>query len=169
MKNVFLLFFIFNIINFLKYSKEQEEIYYYKIEEVFEYLNDQLFDSDNDYKDIINSLSNIFQNSYAFNEISKNPPQPEFNKSYHTKVDIQKKLENIEYSDGLCIYDFYKKIKEALYDLKDMHIKIDFTLDDFKKFILVRPFYFSINLVIYSTSKISNIVMTFHIYQINIF
>ena len=144
MKNVFLLFFIFNIINFLKYSKE--EIYYYKIEEVFEYLNDQLFDSDNDYKSIIDSLSNIFQNSYAFNEISKNPPQPEFNKSYHTKVDIQKKLENIEYSDGLCIYDFYKKIKEALYDLKDMHIKIDFTLDDFKKFILVSPFYFSIKL-----------------------
>ena len=40
----------------------------------------------------------------------------------------------------------YKKIKEALYDLKDLHIKIDFIEDDFKKFNLVSPFEFSIEL-----------------------
>ena len=124
-----------------EYSIEQdEETHYYKLDEVHEYFNLNILE-EYQYKEILNSISKIFSNSYAFNEISKNPPQPNFDENYYKKINIQEKLEAIDCSSPtLNKYEFYLKIMEALADLKDNHIKINFFEDNFDKFFLVGPF-----------------------------
>ena len=132
------------IIHLFKYTIEQDELYYYNLGDVYEYLNLNTLE-ENEYNSIINSISNIFLNSYAFNEISKNPPQPFFSNNYHQKIDIQEKLEKIDTSiPNLNKYDFYLKIMEVLYELKDLHIKLNFIEDGFEKFSLVSPFIYII-------------------------
>ena len=125
----------------LKYSFEQEEVYYYTIDEVYSEHFSLYRLEEADYKEIIQSLSKIFLNSYAFNEISKSPPQPYFDNNYYKIVNIQEKLESIDCSiPELNMYEFYLKIMEILSDLKDMHIKISFKENNFDKFALVNPF-----------------------------
>ena len=132
------------IIYLFKYAFEQDDLYYYQLEDVYEYLNYNTLE-ENEYKENINNISNIFLNSYAFNEISKNPPQPYFSNNYHQKLNIQEKLKEIDCSiPELNKYDFYLKIMEVLSELKDMHIKLNFIEDGFEKFSLVSPFIYII-------------------------
>ena len=131
---------------FFKLSLGQEEPFHYTIDEFYEYLSNQIWEEE-DYRNIIKNISKIFLNSYAFNEISKNPPQPNFDNNYHKIINIQEKLESIDCSDPeLNNYVFYMKIMEILSELKDMHIKLSFTLDQFDKFALVSPFNYKIKL-----------------------
>ena len=132
---------------FFRYPCEQVgDTFYYTIDEVYEdHFSLYVFEEENDCVEIINSISNIFLNSYAFNEISKNPPQPYFDKNYYKAINIQERLESIDCAKPeLNMYEFYTKIMEILSELKDMHIKLSFNDYDFNKFSLVSPFNYAI-------------------------
>ena len=61
---------------------------FYPIDDVYEYLDIQGFEDEENFIYILKNLSIIFENSYAFNDISKNPPQPDFSDDYHKTVNI---------------------------------------------------------------------------------
>ena len=83
-------------------------------------------------------MSIIFENSYAFNDIAKNPPQP--SKNYHSIVDIQEQLKEIELKDIKDAYDFFRKIFIILADLKDPHLRMFFNQCYFNYFFIIGPF-----------------------------
>ena len=91
------------------------EDYFYDVEDIFTYLDDTGLE-DNEYQEVLGNISKVFQNSYAFFDIAKNPPNPD----YYSKVDIQQRLSEINASDS-NFYQFYQKISNALADLKDSH------------------------------------------------
>ena len=127
---IILLISLFFLVNSLK------GIYYNSIDEVYKYLDlDRL--SDNDYQEILEKISIIFSNSYAFNEISKNPPQPY--KNYHSIVDIQTRLKKID-TKNINSFEFYRKLLYSLSDLKDDHIRIFMNDFIFNNFYIVGPF-----------------------------
>lgn len=76
-------------------------------------------------KAVIGNLSSTFSEAYTFNEISKNPPQPEFDKKYYEKIDIQERLKTLDknYSN---YFEFYQEIKKQLSGLKDAHLQLNF-------------------------------------------
>ena len=45
-----------------------------------------------DLENIKKNLSIIINDYYAFNQIAKNPPQPNFDSNYHNQVDVIKEL-----------------------------------------------------------------------------
>ena len=114
---IFLIFFsnLFIILSLYHY----DPIYVLK-----EYLNKQKED-EKQLKDILKHLSETFNESYAYNEIAKNPPQPYFDKNYHKKVDIQKSLKEIK-TTNISFYEFYQQINRKISELKDLHIDIQF-------------------------------------------
>ena len=71
-------------------------------------------------------LSKTFEDAYAFNEISKNPPNPSFSNNYYKKVNIQKVFNDIN-SKNSNIYKFYQDLKKVLFSLEDLHISLDLT------------------------------------------
>ena len=109
---------------------------YYSVDELFSYLDNQGLE-DEEYQEILEKISKIFANSYAFYDISKNPPQPFEN--YHSVVDIQKRLKQIETHD-INSYEFYRRVLYTLSDLKDPHIRLFMEDFDFKYFYIVGPF-----------------------------
>ena len=116
---------------------------FYPIDDVYEYLDIQGFEDEENFIYILKNLSIIFENSYAFNDISKNPPQPDFSDDYHKTVNIANIFNNIN-TTNINAYDFYKKIAIALSDLRDAHIQLLFNEFEFKDFFLVSPFEFYI-------------------------
>ena len=110
--------------------------FFYNPEDIFTYL-DEYGLPDDEYQVILGNISKVFQNSYAFYDISKNPPNPD----YHSKVDIQQRLSEINVSDS-NYYQFYQKISNALADLKDSHIKITLEDNDYEDLYIVSPFDF---------------------------
>ena len=114
-----MIFFLF--ISFLKIIFS---LYYYDPFQVLEYLNKE---KENEYelKEIIKYISDVFKDNYAYNEISKNPPQPYFSQNYHKKVDIQILLNEIN-TKNLSFYQFYQQINKCFSEFKDLHIDIQF-------------------------------------------
>ena len=105
---------------------------YYSVDELFTYLDNQGLE-DEEYQEILEKISKIFSNSYAYYDIAKKPPQPYQN--YHSVVDIQKKLEEIETKD-INSYEFYRRISYALSDLKDPHIRLFMQNFDFQYIVI---------------------------------
>ena len=137
--NYLSLFFIF--VSFqLIYSGNRK---YFKIDEIFKVF-DGLKTKESDLKIIVDSLSSLFEEAYAFNEIAKNPPQPSFNSSYHGKVDIQQNLKDLNLKD-ISMYKFYQEIKLLFDRLKDKHLSFkmkNFTLENL---FYVSPYVLAIN------------------------
>ena len=133
-KNPKLILFI--ILSFISFSLQDR---YYDIEEVFEYLDEQGYNTEEEYNEVIRNISKIFKDSYAFYDISKNPPQPFFDKDYHSKIDIQEKLNEIDVSN-INSYELYRRIMTVLSELRDAHIVISFLDFDFKEFYVTSPF-----------------------------
>ena len=66
------------------------------------------------------------EDAYAYNEIAKKPPQPDFDQNYHQKVDAQQIIKDINHTDtSLTLYQLYRKIRNAIADLKDPSIFIE--------------------------------------------
>ena len=107
-------------------------------EQVYKYLDSQGLE-DYQYKEIIDYLSKIFNNTYAFHDIAMDPPQPYFDDEYHSKVDILKNFEEMNYTD-IGIYEFYRRIASSLAPLRDAHIQMFFNDDDFSEFYITHPF-----------------------------
>ena len=97
----------------------------YQPEEVLNFLNKKKI-SKEDVQKIKDNLIKVLEETYAFYEISKNPPQPEFDKSYHDKVDIKKEINKINIEDK-SLYNLYQELLKALSKLKDAHIHIAFS------------------------------------------
>ena len=89
---------------------------------------------------IINSLSKTFDDAYAFNEISKNPHNPNFSENYYKKINIQNLLKEIN-TKNINLYNFYQNLKRAFCELEDIHINLDLTrfLYDFTKVYFNHP------------------------------
>ena len=131
---IFLEFLI--LIIFSSSIKSIEQEYYLSVDDFFAEIDKYKYE-ESQYKEIINNLSKIFSDSYAFNDISKNPPQP-FN-NYHLKVNIQEKLNQINL-ENISVYEFYRRISNVLADLKDSHIRLFFQNINFEKYFIVGPF-----------------------------
>ena len=128
------IFFLF--LSLLDLSLNQ---FIYQPYEVIEYFNKEIYPKEK-IEYIKNTLSNIFLNLYAFNEIAKNPPQPNFDKNYHNKVDIQKELKQIK-SENRSFYEFYQDLKTAITKLRDGHVSFRFEkyVAIFSKFKYCKP------------------------------
>ena len=101
-----------------------------------------------DLESIIDYLLDIFNDAYAFNEISINPPQPLFDDDYHKKVDIylslteiKEKVRNNEITEA---YDFYSNISYSISQLKDCHIQINWNQLNLDEFFVIAPINFII-------------------------
>ena len=105
-------------------SKTVFSFYYYDPFQILDCLNKE---KENEYelKEIIKYISEVFKDNYAYNEISKNPPQPYFSQNYHKKVDIQKLLNEIN-TKNMSFYQFYQQINRQVSKFKDLHIDIKF-------------------------------------------
>lgn len=98
-------------------------IYIYQPEEIINFFNKKIISEDT-LNYIINNLSIIFNDIYAYTEISKNPPQPTFDKNYFNKIDILKRLKNIK-TKNQNFYNFYQELMKIFGELKDGHIFFD--------------------------------------------
>ena len=121
----------------------------YNLDEVINYINKEKMEKE-DLILIINYLIDIISETYAFYEISAEPPQPDFKKDYHSKVDIlsdfrelQEKIEKIE-TDEFEIYNFYRGIISIISKLKDSHIEINWNLLNLDDFFIIAPIEFII-------------------------
>ena len=129
------------IIFCLCYFTQSEDIIY-NASKVFQFLDlDGL--ENNEYETILQNISKIFENSYAFYDIAKNPPQPSFNKSYHKTVDLQERFKSLNVKD-INTYEFYQKISNVLADLKDPHIALYFQDSYIEDFNILSPFMYYI-------------------------
>ena len=144
MKKIFLRIFISFII--LALSQPQFE-YIYNPEKIIDFINDKKLEK-TDYNDIIDYLSDTFNDAYAFNDISINPPQPSFNQRYHNSLDIQLRLsqikEKVNYDEINEVYDFYREISIALSELKDSHIQLIWKFLNLNEYFLLAPVEFYI-------------------------
>ena len=121
MRSQFLL--IISTLIFAKFVLNQNKYFFYEPKQALEILNKTTFNSET-LQFIVDSLSKTFQDAYAFNEISKNPPKTKFSQNYFKKVDIQKRLKEIN-TKNTSVYKFYQDLKRALADLEDLHIQFD--------------------------------------------
>ena len=136
-----LIYFIFTFLIYeFKYSNSIE---YYSLEEIFKIINN-LTETEENLNLIIENLSEILNKVYAYNEVSKNPPQPEFNITYYAKINIQEQLKNIN-TKNKSVYHFYRDIKLILNSLGDYHL--DLGINNILKYIrFIEPVSFRIEL-----------------------
>ena len=140
----------------------------YTKEDVFNYFNsidipEETLDS------VKNVIADTFEKLYAFNEILKNPPQPEFDNNYFEKLDFQEKIKSIN-TKNTNFYTFYQELMKILAIIGDLHISIDFD-SNFDKIGFIPPITFILKKVdekpkIFSTlnmliSQIFNIIPNF--------
>ena len=100
-------------------------IYIYQPKELLDYLNENITKKEN-LIFIKDKLLRTFSDAYAYYELSKNPPQPKFDKNYHKKVDIKKEFDKIKTDKDRSFYSFYRDIKAIISDLRDGHTSINF-------------------------------------------
>ena len=110
-KLIYLLFILINL---------SLNSYVYKPNEVISFLNELNLPKE-DRKYIIGNITKILQKAYAFYEIAKNPPQPDFDPNYHIKVDIKKELEEIDI-EKKTYFELWKDIRKVLGKLRDKHL-----------------------------------------------
>ena len=131
----------FIILFYLCYFTQSEDNIY-NVNKVFKFLDLDGLEND-EYKTIIQNISKIFENSYAFYDIAKKPPQPSFNRGYHTAVDLKERFQNLNVKN-INIYEFYQKINSILADLKDPHIALFFKDSYIEDFNILSPFMYYI-------------------------
>ena len=113
----------FCIFTFLIYEfKYSNSIEYYSLDEIFKLINN-LTETEENLNLVLENLSEILSKVYAYNEVSKNPPQPEFNKTYYAKINIQEQIKNIN-TKNTSVYHFYRDIKLILNSLGDYHLDL---------------------------------------------
>ena len=96
--------------------------YIYPKETIFSTLNSQNENPEN-MKSIIEQISSTFNEVYTFNEISKNPPQPKYDKNYYKKINLQEQLKNIN-TNNITKYQFYQEIRKIIDSLGDYHVSM---------------------------------------------
>ena len=112
-----------SIFIFTKFILIQNQNFIYDPVYAYKYINGTTFSSDY-LQLIVDGLSKTFHDAYAFNEISKNPPQPKFSGNYYKKIDMQKRFKEIN-TNNTSVYKYYQDLKRALAELEDLHINLD--------------------------------------------
>lgn len=88
------------------------------LEELYEIIDESYA------KNIISNLASIVDKYYVFNDIAKNPPEPNGLKNYtHPRIDFSKALNDIK-TDNKTFYDFYREIREIIGTPRDLHFRI---------------------------------------------
>ena len=121
---------------FYLYIYSQLNYNIYTLEELFSFLYNQT-ETEENLKFILDCLSSTLNEVYAFNEISKNPPQPEFDNNYYKKVNIQERLKNIKTKDT-NLYLFYQDIHKLFCELGDFHLNLFWDII-LKKIVFLEP------------------------------
>ena len=134
---IFVPFFSFLIILYITPSN-QIDYNYYTVDSVINYFDGEGF-KDEENQCIVDNISKLYSNVYAFYDIAKNPPQPSFSKDYHPAVDLEKKFKEINTKDS-NVYDLYRNIVYILADLKDSHLRVFFENNDIGNFNILGPF-----------------------------
>ena len=83
------LFLIISTFIFIKFVSNQNQYYFYEPKEALELINKTTYNSET-LQFIVDKLSKTFQDAYAFNEISKNPPKTKFSQNYFKKLIFKK-------------------------------------------------------------------------------
>ena len=94
--------------------------YIYQPEEIINFFSKKIISEDT-LNFIINNLLIIFNDIYAYTEISKNPPQPTFDKNYFNKIDIPQRLKSIK-TKNKNFYNFFQELSKIFGEIKDGHI-----------------------------------------------
>ena len=115
------------------------------INEFYSKMNNMKF-SPKESREIINLISDILDKFYTFNEISSNPPQPDFDQNYFPKFNIQEALRNIDISNDITYYELYQIIFGIFVQLKDLHLDLDFN-NTFTDLLLISPIVFHIKTI----------------------
>ena len=134
---IFVPLFSFLIILYITPSN-QIEYNYYTVDSVINYFDTEVYEDEVN-QCIVDNISKLYSNVYAFYDIAKNPPQPSFSKDYHQAVDLEKKFKEINTKDS-NVYDLYRSIVYILADLKDSHLRVFFENNDIGKFNILGPF-----------------------------
>ena len=95
----------------------------YTKEEIFNFLNG-IDISEETLTSLKNVLADTFKNTYAFNEIAKNPPQPDFDNNYYKPVDIQERMKNVN-TKSTNFYAVFQELRKIIGELGDGHIQLN--------------------------------------------
>ncbi len=114
-----------NIILYIILSQNIFSLYTYNSFTILNYFH-SIKANESELNFLLKEISKTFSEAYAYNEISKNPPQPFFDNKYHNKVDIQNLLNKINTSN-ISFYEFYRNLILQISELKDLHIDIYFS------------------------------------------
>ena len=95
----------------------------YTKEEIFNFLNG-IDVSEETLTSLKNVLADTFKNAYAFNEIAKNPPQPDFDNAYYKPVDIQERMKNVN-TKNTNFYTVFQELRKIIAELGDGHIDLN--------------------------------------------
>ena len=88
------------------------------IEDLYEIINETYA------KEVISNLIAIIENNYIYNDIVKNPPEPEGLENYvHPPINYSQALSAINIKDR-PFYDFYRDLRAALGVPRDLHFRI---------------------------------------------
>ena len=104
--------------------------YAYDSSKVIEYLSKISLDEYH-YRVLKRSFALSFKDAYAYNEISVNPPQPDFDNNYFQKFDIQKSIYAINQTD-INVYKFYQELINRISNIKDLQFKFKTEYKAFK-------------------------------------
>ena len=100
--------------------------YEYSPEEIFNYFSKERLSQD-EYNEIISLIIETLDDIYAFNEISKNPPQPDYYNSYFTPINVNEKLKKIN-TTNICTYEFYQNVTKILSELRDPLVQVNWNI-----------------------------------------
>jgi hypothetical protein len=115
-KSLFIYIFVIGL-----FSSINSDLYIYEPYYMINFFNKSIFD-EKILKFFVDSLSKTFNDTYAFNIISKNPP----NQNYYKKVDIVKLIQEIE-TKNRSLYSFYQDLSNTFSLLGDSHIYLNLT------------------------------------------
>ena len=104
--------------------------YAYDSSKVIEYLSKISLDEYH-YRVLKRSFALSFKDAYAYNEISVNTPQPDFDNNYFQKFDIQKSIYAINQTD-INVYKFYQELINRISNIKDLQFKFKTEYKAFK-------------------------------------
>ena len=92
------------------------------------------------YIEVIDNLEKILK-YYVYIELIKNPPQPDFDKSYYPKIDTIKYLEEIrnKITEESNSYDFYRDLKKLIDNYRDAHMSYGFRGFNYQKYAFLCP------------------------------
>ena len=107
-----LIFFL--ILYSFKYINNAD--YFYQPEQVINYLNNE-FHNKSELEEIKNNILQSLNETYAYYEIIKNPPQPSFDSRYYDKVDFEAELNKVT-TENKSKYEFYQDIISTLNKIK---------------------------------------------------